>query len=186
MASLDRKLAEKTMRRVERLAKEEERVKRHKTSTSSASTNTESTENDYVGGESDKDDEDFVVSDRPQKPENILGPELVATCDRVNLSSRGVVRVVAATAKALGHDLDDFAINKSSVHRTRSQNRKKIAEDIKENFDGSGSKIVLWDGKHLPDLTGQTKEQIIIKIIATKTYLTCIAFQADSWWTGFL
>ena len=87
----------------------------------------------------------------------VMSPDLVSTLDRHKVSSRSAVMVIGAAAKALGHDVTSFTLNKTSIQRQRQQHRKEIADNIQMNFHPDAVLIVHWDGKLLPDLTGGGK-----------------------------
>ena len=55
-------------------------------------------------------------------------PEFLATLDRTGVSSGKGARVAAATAKYLGHDLNDLSISKSSIHNNRTKVRSVIGK----------------------------------------------------------
>lgn len=49
---------------------------------------------------------------------------------------------------------DDYTLSRQTISRTRAEYRESIAEKIKSNLDLDGPIVVHWDGKLLPDLTG--------------------------------
>ena len=59
--------------------------------------------------------------------------------------------MIAAVAEALGHNIDDLVINRSSIHEYRKILRKNISERVKTHFCGNlpNFAIVHWDGKLL-------------------------------------
>ena len=85
----------------------------------------------------------------------IVSPELVATLDRAKLSDRKATFMIAATARSLGNDVQDFTINRSSIRRARLRLRQEISNRLKDNFDPGTPLTVHWDGRLLPDLTGK-------------------------------
>ena len=69
------------------------------------------------------------------------------------MSDRDAVRIIAATAEALGHDLNDFIINRMSIRRYPTLFRKELTGNFFAAFKGRdlGVLTVHWDGKLLPD-----------------------------------
>jgi hypothetical protein len=62
---------------------------------------------------------------------------------------------LATTAQSLGLDVNDYNINRSSIHRQREQIREKLAKNLKTEFQPTVPLVVHWDGKMLTDLTGK-------------------------------
>ena len=50
---------------------------------------------------------------------------LVATLDRTKTSDEAAFRVIAETSKSLGHDIEEIALNRSSIRRQRMKSRKQ-------------------------------------------------------------
>ncbi|CAH0560540.1 unnamed protein product [Brassicogethes aeneus] len=100
--------------------------------------------------------------------QNIFTSKLVTTLDRCQLSIRNSVYIVQAVMEALGLTIDEFAINKSSIQRIRTQIRKERAEMIKNDFQNNIPEIVTihWDGKLLPavDVRSSKEERLPIVI----------------------
>ena len=96
-------------------------------------------------------------STKSTKRKSLLSEDVAAALDRSKVTDRQAVHLLAATAHSLGHDVNDITISRSSVQRARSANRVKTAETIKASFSPQGPLTVHWDGKLLPDLTGQEK-----------------------------
>ena len=86
-----------------------------------------------------------------------MTPEVVAAMDRTNVTSRQALRLFTAFATALNLNIDDMAISHSTIHKNRIEVRKAIAEDLKVALQIAPSVVIHWDGKLLPDITGQTK-----------------------------
>lgn len=118
---------------------------------------------------SDDDDSDTAVelnaerclapnSTKKQRPTNIISPELASALDRTNVSDRDATYLLAAAAQSLGHDIGDFAINRTSIRRARIANRSETADRVKLEFSLRDVQVPLtvhWDGKILPDITGR-------------------------------
>jgi len=73
------------------------------------------------------------------------------------VSDRKAVFVVAETAKSLGQNIDELALNRDSIRRNRIQYRRQRAANIKAKFQGNTPLVVHWDGKLIPDLIGKEK-----------------------------
>ena len=80
-----------------------------------------------------------------------MTPELTSLLDRTKMPNREAVFTIAATAKILGHDINDLTLSVSTIHRPRKENRKKLAEKDKQEFNVDKPLVVHWDGKLLPD-----------------------------------
>lgn len=99
-----------------------------------------STSGDYVCGK--------------KRPKTVVTKDLTAAFDRVGVSNRSATYLVAETARSLGHEVNDLAINRESIRKARLKHRKQIAQTVKSNFDPAVPLVIHWDGKMLPDITG--------------------------------
>lgn len=90
---------------------------------------------------------------------DFITAKLAATFDRCKISDRDAVHILIATAEALGKDLNELVINRTSIRRSRICLRKERAENIRNNYKISidDSITIHWDGKFLPALTGKYK-----------------------------
>lgn len=50
--------------------------------------------------------------------------------------------------------LDDYVLSTETIRLRRQQFREEIAAELKSNYAPTGILEVHWDGKLLPDLTG--------------------------------
>ena len=106
--------------------------------------------------ESNDDPSENVQEPPPKKRGrfNIMTPSLTATLDRTMVSDRSAVMIVAETAKSLGHDINELALNRSTMRRERMKLRKEQFQQMFENFDPNSSFLVVhWDGKMMKDIT---------------------------------
>lgn len=94
---------------------------------------------------------------RPLLQNYAVTPELCGALDRTKMSDRKAMMVVTATAQSLGHNVEDIALNHSSIRRLRQQHRTVGASNLKEAFRADQSLVVHWDGKLIPDLIGKEK-----------------------------
>ena len=62
------------------------------------------------------------------------------------MPDRGAMFVVASVSKALGHPLDDLALSRSTIRRSRMAVRKEVAV---ANQDSFSVEFPHWDGKLL-------------------------------------
>jgi len=88
----------------------------------------------------------------------VVTPQLSAALDRTKVSDRKATFIIAETAKSLGHNIDNIAINPASIRRQRMKHRANEAVRLKKEFiEGHHlvSLVVHWDGKLLPNLTGK-------------------------------
>lgn len=99
----------------------------------------------------------------------VITPKLVAALDRCQLSIRDSVYIIQATVEALGHNIDDFSINKSTIQRIRRDMRKLRAEKIKKDFNDEIPEVVTlhWDGKLLPALNVKSSKEERLPIAIT-------------------
>lgn len=56
------------------------------------------------------------IVQRPSK--QFITTKLVAALDKCKVSDRDATHLLFATAEALGHNIDNLVINRSSIHRT--------------------------------------------------------------------
>jgi hypothetical protein len=99
---------------------------------------------------------------------NILAnPDVVGALDRVNLPDRGATYVVNAVAKALGHDVGNMTLSRSSISRLRNQNHEEATTSLRNESINNSAMLLHWDGKLLPDLTGNKGTVDRLAIILT-------------------
>lgn len=102
----------------------------------------------------------------------IITPKLITILDKCKVTNRDAVQIIIAIAQVLGHDVNDLAINRTSIRHQRSQMRKKIAEVscTYRAFDKSelDAITVHWDGKMLPALVGKEQVERLAILISYK------------------
>ncbi|GBO03620.1 hypothetical protein AVEN_154285-1 [Araneus ventricosus] len=86
---------------------------------------------------------------------------LVAALDRCELSIRDSVFILEAAIDALGCNIDEFPISKSSIQRIRTEKLKKRAKNIKNDFQNNVPDVVTlhWVGKLLPALSARKSKE---------------------------
>lgn len=86
-----------------------------------------------------------------------MTPDVVSAMDRANISSRHATHLFCAFASALGYNLNDISVSHSTIHRHRIEIRKQISDDLKIELRVAQCVVIHWDGKLLPDITGEKK-----------------------------
>ncbi|CAG9793804.1 unnamed protein product [Diatraea saccharalis] len=175
LAGVDKKLTEKEEKtRLRNIEEEKRRVKY----LSSLAPSTSSYEHPQRKSSSDSEitvlqenkSSSSGMSSKPDKiciRKNFMTPKLVAALDRCQLSVRDSVFIIEATIEALGHNTDEFPISKSSIHRIRTEMRRKRANAIKINFRYKvpDTVTVHWDGKLLPALDARKSKEERLPIV---------------------
>ena len=119
---------------------------------------------------------DFITVELPRDPLRNL--DTTGTLDRTNMSNRTAMQVVSSilkTARKDGKqvDLNEFVLSRDTIGRRREENRDKISELAKKEFqDNMPARLSLhWDGKLLADLTGDLREMEAILVCGSPEYL---------------
>lgn len=124
---------------------------------SESSSSTESDDDTFLGPTPAK-------VQRLHRPANKLNKEMTLSWDRDNLSVRAATSSFAAAAIALGHNIDELTLSRSSVHRARVKNREEIAAS--RSWDTEVPLVLHWDGKLLPNITnGKSLEERIAVLV---------------------
>lgn len=168
MAGLDNKIKKSVRRRERSLSrrrqhtpKKEEMVELESSSSASSSpTNATNTSN----SSSDTGIASPSKRLRTRGTKSVLSPALVAALDRTGASNRQALRIVAATASALGNDPIELVLNPESIRQARAKHRSILAKDIKETFSPLTPLTVHWDGKILPQDDGTSAERLAILV----------------------
>ena len=122
---------------------------------------------DHVIDEPDFVDEAGPSSKKARGTQQVVTTKLVATLDNCKVSDRDAARIILSVAEALGHNLDDLVVNRSSIRRYRYQLRAERNKKLYEAFQENVPKMITvhWDGKLLPRLTGkETVERLPVII----------------------
>lgn len=120
------------------------------------------------GTETESDETHLSDTDRPctsgepsakkkRGRQNIMTTKLAAALDKCKVSDRNAVHIIIAAAEALGYDVDDLIINRSSIHRHREDLRKKYAMNLRKELGKTDIQAITvhWDGKLLPAITNK-------------------------------
>ena len=83
---------------------------------------------------------------------------------------------VSSTSKSLRFNIKEFALNRSTIRRSRQQQRKQFATEVFQKFSPTKSVIVHWDGKLLLDLTRKQNVDRLAMLVScqAETQLLCI------------
>lgn len=98
----------------------------------------------------------------------IVTEKISVLLDRCNISDRNAVRIISATAEALGENIAMLAVSRSTVRNRRKQFRSERAAVIKSLFQNSKFEgaVLHWDGKLLPDLLKKDKVDRIAILVS--------------------
>ncbi|CAH1109560.1 unnamed protein product [Psylliodes chrysocephalus] len=100
---------------------------------------------------------------------HILTTKLCAALDKCKISDRDTVHILIATIKALDLDVQEFIINRSSIHFYREKIHEEKATQIKKYFRDTKlqAAVTHWDDKLLPALTGK---EIVDRLLIDKFF----------------
>lgn len=84
---------------------------------------------------------------------NVLTSDVLSALDRSSVSNANALYIISSVLTAVGLEINDFALSKETIRQARIKNRKIIADEIKNTFNGTDTVFTVhWDGKMLPDL----------------------------------
>ena len=102
---------------------------------------------------------DYITVELPRDPLGSL--DVTGTLDRNNISNRMAMQVVSSVLKTARKDgkqvdLEEFVLSRNTIGRRREENRDKICEIAKQEFqENMPARLSLhWDGKMMADLKG--------------------------------
>ena len=142
---LQKTMADSAKSAAKRQAKEDELEKRKEDEKQ------EESKNDKMDEEDEKDENYESKESRRQggkRKIDVMGP-ISLTADARNLSLRDQVVMAASVANAIGVNIDDTNISKSTAWYQRSKQRVKRAKEVMDEFVCSDKVVVHWDGKTL-------------------------------------
>lgn len=86
----------------------------------------------------------------------IMTSRLASALDKCKVSDRDAVHLLIACAELFNVNVNDYAINRSSIKRSRESFRYQISSEIKTAFHQLHLNFVVvhWDSKILPNLIG--------------------------------
>ncbi|GBM64211.1 hypothetical protein AVEN_98713-1 [Araneus ventricosus] len=131
LCGVDKKLTEIEERARLRVVKEENRRIKYVSASKYSASYEPLQENSSSNSSENIDSEDFPTLIKRSEPgtsksvmrKDFIIPKLVAALDRCQLSMGDSVFVLEATIDALGCNIDEFPINKSSIQRIRTEKR---------------------------------------------------------------
>lgn len=85
----------------------------------------------------DHDIEAYSSSVRKRGRKSIITPRLVAALDNAKLSDGMAAHILISVAEAFGNKLDELAINRSTIHRKRTEMRLKEFGELQANFSNA-------------------------------------------------
>ncbi|GBM09522.1 hypothetical protein AVEN_216764-1 [Araneus ventricosus] len=151
LGGVDKKLADKEERTRLRADREEESKRIKDVSASTSSESYEPLQEDSSSNSSENmDSEDFptlIESTEPGTSKSVIRkhfitPKLVVALNRCQLSMGETVFKLEAIIDALGCNIDEFPISKSSIQRIRTEKRKEREENIKIDFQNKEPDVV--------------------------------------------
>ena len=71
---------------------------------------------------------------RARGSRTLLTHKLSTALDKCKISDSDAIHILIATTEALGHDFQNFVINRSSIHISREKIREKRVTVIKKKF----------------------------------------------------
>lgn len=71
---------------------------------------------------------------RKRGKKNFIDDRMLACMDAGNMSSPLAIHFISATAKALGHNIEDLVLNCTSLREQRKKYRRRHGKEIIENF----------------------------------------------------
>lgn len=74
------------------------------------------------------------VSEKTRGKINFITPRLVSALDNAKISDGMAIHILTAAAEALGHNVNDLIINRSTIRRVRQQIRREESEKIQNDF----------------------------------------------------
>ena len=95
-----------------------------------------------------------------------MGP-ISQTADRLGLSVRERAMIAASVVNALGQDVDETNINRSSAWEKAKKERIKKSEIIKSEYLAPQNLAVHWDGKILKVKGNKTSNRVCVYVTGT-------------------
>lgn len=160
MAGIDQKLRQKEQRKMNRMEAEEHRKKKFQAEKARIGM---PNSDDYMmecdidieqqpslqetnavtapgpANESDDDCEEegarALPTRTPRGKKAFINDRMLACMDKNNMSTPQAIHFISATADALGHDINELILNRSTVHRMRKEYRERQTNTIMDNFD---------------------------------------------------
>lgn len=84
-----------------------------------------------------EDDDEYTVSqlrNRKKRKIDFINERIVAAFDAAKVSDYRAMHIISAIVDALGHDINNLNVSRSTLNAHRKKNRKATAKRIKQNF----------------------------------------------------
>ena len=104
------------------------------------------------------------LTKKSKKNRLFSNPTLLASLDRDKISCRIATRIIAATATALGENVDEITFSTATLKRKRTEIRGKLNKFVKETFNFPSRLVVHFDGKLLLDNSGSFGERLAVMV----------------------
>lgn len=163
MAGTDMTLAGVERRSSERAAAEELRRQRERQRAEEAKKEAVQVASSSSSSSSSESSDEHTPPVRKRK-KKIVTSELMSTLDRTKTSNREAALLVEAAASSLGHHKNELVLSHETIRRSRLHFRAEIANELKMTFDPRVPLIAHWDGKVVPDFSGENVERIAILV----------------------
>ena len=107
-----------------------------------------------VGADTDMDADvnlTMQASNDKGKRKKFVTSEVCSALDRTKVTDRQVVHLTGATAVALGHDIKEVTLSRSTVRRVRLVSQKKSAIQVRNQFlSDSADHLLGWEATARP------------------------------------
>ncbi|XP_022825785.1 uncharacterized protein LOC111355908 [Spodoptera litura] len=180
MTSLDKKMAKRKERSLKRKYRAEELKKKAENNSASLVVSSQeisldssfSSTSSAASLANKQKDEEFVAvlqkkahsvtsaSDSSQpstSTSSIFTKHVTGALDRNKITDREAMRLIIPLSAALGCNPASLSISRSTIRRARKKARQEFNENLNETFKPSYPLVIHWDGKILPDITGNKK-----------------------------
>lgn len=84
-----------------------------------------------------QDDDEYTVSqlrNKKKRKVDFINERIVAALDAAKVSDNKAMHIISAIAEALGRDINDLNVSRTTLNAHRKKIRKATANRIKENF----------------------------------------------------
>lgn len=106
------------------------------TSDSESDSPTQNTPSPFLFGASKEEETQPSTSKRGRK--SFLTPRVLGALDKWKIGADAAMHILTAVLEALGHSVDEYALNTKTLSRLRKEHAEKTAKSVKENLQ------VLW------------------------------------------
>ena len=164
----DKKQEKRDVRKAEELLSEEQNLEKEAVEKAELA---ERKKNERIRARDEEDqdidnnnDGDFVGGSQKKKRKIDIMGQIALTADRVNASYQARAMIAAAAVNALGGNIDETNISKTSGWRKAKEVRSERAAQIKKDFKCPEKVSVHWDGKGVITKGNQKSNRICVYI----------------------